>query len=137
MPLIPPVAAQGNPNLGPLDDDSDDISFEDLLAEILAGDPELEFFSFQDDFGSSQNQQDFFAENFDKVFDTFLGELGSAFGGGSDDDDFDLSTLPSFGDFLKEPDFFNQFFNKQTRANRGLLDAPFAAPTRKLFNLGA
>ena len=57
---------------------SDPSFFRDLLEEQ----PELAFFSFQNQFGRSPNQRRFFENQFSDIHNQFLGTLGAQIRGG-------------------------------------------------------
>lgn len=142
-PIFEDLPGRGGTTGGTAEDDSGLIPLDEFLEQVLEEDPGLTFFSFQDQFGGSQNQQSFFqsGQGFDIAYNQFLGELGLALGGGQpgglvDPNNVDLGNLPTFNQFLGQENFFGDLFQGQSRTTRGLFDANFAANPRVLFNLG-
>jgi hypothetical protein len=94
--------------------------------DILGGAPEETFFSFQNQFGRSGNQRRFFQGQFNTILDQFQGVLGKAIKGGAG---FNGQPLPTFGGFLSDFDFNDQF-SRIAPSVRGAQTSRFAPLSR-------
>jgi|TARA_Y100000310_G_scaffold293760_2_gene323592 hypothetical protein len=94
--------------------------------DALEEEPRAGFFSFQEQFGRSPRQKEFFKSQFQDIHNRFLGELGKQIRGG------EVPTM-RFTDFLSNFNF-NREFASQPPALRGSFPGQFAPRTRFLFN---
>jgi hypothetical protein len=90
--------------------------------EFLGADPELTFFSFQDQFGRGGNQQKFFQGQFNEILNKFRGNLGAQLQQGN---------IPTntFNDFLGGFNFDEQF-GSMAPSVRGAQTSRFAPLSR-------
>jgi hypothetical protein len=101
--------------------DSPDFDWEDILAD----EPQLAYFGQQQRFGRSPVQKRFFKDQFQQVFNRYLGQLGEQVQGGQ---------APSlrFGDYMKDFDF-NRYFGDIEPSRRGFFPSRTAPRTRFLY----
>ena len=103
---------------------------QDFISDVFGQEPKLPFFSeLNQRTGLSPNQRVFFENQFDSIFNKFLGQLGGSLQGGTE-----LEQLPKFQDFIKDFDFEQDFFSRPPSLRFGGGTARFAPPTRFLFN---
>lgn len=79
--------------------------------EFLEGEPRATYFSYQNQFGRSPRQRDFFQNQFADIYNEYLGQLGSQARGGQ------LPTL-RFNDVLSGLNF-DQRFQRLSPEQRG------------------
>ena len=93
--------------------------------DFLGADPQLEYFSFQDQFGRGQKQRDYFKSQFSDILNQFRGSLGSTLQQGN---------IPTntFSDFLENYNFGQQF-GQIAPSMRGATTSRFA-PTSRFLN---
>ena len=92
--------------------------------DILGEAPEATFFSFQDQFGKSANQRNFFQSQFKPIFNQFLGRLGQDIKQGE-------APTRTFEDFLGSFNF-GQEFARLPPSIRGATTSRFAPSARFL-----
>lgn len=100
--------------------------FSDFLSGILEDDPRLSFFSFANEQARTPAQKRFFQNQFNPVFNEFLGTLGTQLRGG---------TLPTttFSDFLGQSPFVRRFAALPPSL-RGDFSSQYLSPrTRSIF----
>ena len=100
-------------------------AFANPFASFLDEEPRAGFFAQQERFGRSPNQRRFFQQNFQPVYDRFLGQLGQQVQQG-------MTPSLTFPDFLQDFNF-NQFFREQPQFFQGLNTQRFAPSTRFIF----
>ena len=93
-------------------------------SDILAESPETTFFSFQNQFGPSANQRNFFQSQFKPIFNQFLGKLGQDIKQGD-------APTRTFEDFLGNFNF-GQEFARLPPSIRGATTSRFAPSARFL-----
>lgn len=100
--------------------------FGDIFKDILEEQPRAAFFSFQDQFGPSPTQQNFFRNRFQQFHDQFLGTLGQQIRGGQ-------APTNRFTDFLGGLDFGQIFAQTDPFQRGGPSSALFSPRTRSIF----
>ena len=98
-----------------------DFDWEDILKE----EPQLAYFGQQQRFGRSPVQKRFFKDQFQQVFNRYLGQLGQQVQQGQD------PTL-QFSDYMKDFDF-NRYFGDIEPSRRGFFPSRTAPRTRFLY----
>ena len=98
----------------------------DTFRNFLEEEPRTAYFSFQDQFGPSQTQQNFFRNQFQKFHNQFMGNLGSQIRSG------EPPTL-RFEDFLGGLDFGQEFARTDPFMRGGPRTSLFRPRTRSIF----
>jgi len=94
--------------------------------DFLEEEPKAAYFGFQDAFGRSPLQKQFFKNRFQQIHDEFMGKLGSQIMGG------ELPTL-RFTDFLQNMPWQQRFLETPESMRGGPPRGQFAPKTRSLF----
>lgn len=103
--------------------------FGNLLPDLFEEEPKLSFFSqLNQQTGLSPNQRIFFENQFDSIFNRFLGDFGTRAQKSGEIPEF------RFQDFIQDFDFEEDFLSRPPSLRFGGGTARFAPPTRFNFN---